>query len=105
VGEFVKKAIVTYSARRALTKDDWYVWARYIVGNARTPVGLWMLSIKSDRRDWELMRSAQTHRAYGEIGWLPTMAPASSDPYPYAGGVRLGRREEWVSCLYLDNLP
>lgn len=34
-----------------LTKEDWDIWARWIVRNPRLPSSLWPLSIQSDRRD------------------------------------------------------
>ena len=42
---------------RPLTEEDWQIWARDIVGNLRLPVGLWSLSIRSDRCDADLMLS------------------------------------------------
>lgn len=58
--------------------------------------------MQSDVRDAQLMYEAQCERALGNIGWTPSVAPASADPYPYAGGVRLWRRGEWLAHLDFD---
>jgi hypothetical protein len=92
--------------KNELTLDDALIWEHW-VGWRGSGIFGWAQSLRDtaayqDRRDAMLMFRAQLERRYGEIGWVPVMAPANIDPYPHAGGVRLGRRGEWLAQVDLD---
>jgi hypothetical protein len=85
------------------TEEDADIWVRLLKrwGLYRYAVALhW--SQGQDKRDAELMYEMQRYRSFGYIGPLPAMAKLPHDPYPYAGGVRLGRKREWEEEVAAD---
>lgn len=94
--------VVSISAVKRLpsaphTEEDRIIWCELM---ARLYKRHWQVSREADRCDAALMYEMQRYRSFGEIGPLPGMARLPHDPYPYAGGVKLGRFDEW--CLELE---
>jgi hypothetical protein len=75
-----------------LTDEDYDIWLTWsVIDN-----GEFFCSCRaSDRRDADQMYHAQRSRAYGHIGILPTLVELPHDPYPYQGGVVLGKQSEY----------
>lgn len=88
-----------------LTDEDVAIW-RQITRDRRDAHPAFCCALvnpDSDRRDADLMYQAQRERVWGQIGWVPAMAPANIEPYPYFGGVRLHCRGQWL--LEIDSDP
>lgn len=79
-----------------LTSEDLQAWSycyRFSEGDAWDSL---MINTRiCDHRDADLMWQAQRSRGFGEFGYLPTLAQLPHDPYPYVGGIKLGRRANW----------
>lgn len=80
-----------------LTDEDWSIWWER-PGYGSNPT-LWVTWNGGDQRDANIMYEAQRERKFGAIGWMPALAPGSADPFPYTGGVLLGRRGEWLANI------